>query len=289
MNPLNIAVINMNSGVDQGQNLKAATSLVAAACGEGAEWVVLPEVFSYFGPYDRLKEVAEEEGGPCFQALSQLAASHRCVLFAGSVPEKPGVTDLALSPEDRQKCFNTTYIFGRSGELLGKYRKTHLFHLESLDGAPRYCESDGFLAGVDLFAKEIEGWKVSLLICYDLRFSEIFTALQTKHCADVIICPSAFTEATGSRHWELLLRARAVEYQCYVAAANQTGVHFGDKRTYGHSMVVDPWGKVLVDCGKEVGHKIASMDQNLIGEFRGKLPVLSNRRPELYSRWDHGE
>ncbi len=286
METLHVAVINMSSRDDKKKNLSDASSLIEKAHDSGANWIVLPEIFSYFGPYERLKEIAEDENGPTCQMLAELSEKYQCVIFAGSIAEKPRVDDLekiiTKDPQAKDKVFNTSFVFGRDGKLIGKYRKTHLFHLNLPESSSQYCESDGFLAGNSLFTKEIDGWKTSLIICYDLRFSGLFSMLQKENLADIIVCPAAFTKATGKRHWQLLLQARAIEHQCFVAASNQTGNHPGNKKTYGHSMVVDPWGNVLQDVGDQPGFKIAKLEKKTLGEFRNKLPVLSNRRLDLY-------
>ena len=188
-----------------------------------------------------------------------------------------------MNAKGERRVFNTHYVFGREGDLLAKYRKTHLFNLNGDDGRPRYCESDAFIPGdkaADVF--EVDGWKVGLAICYDLRFPDFFTALAARATPDVLAVPSAFTKGTGLAHWELLLRARAVERQAYVFAANQVGEHSPGKETYGHSVVVDPWGVVLADTGDRPGFAVAKLSRAALADVRGKLPALANRRPELY-------
>ena len=178
--------------------------------------------------------------------------------------------------------YNTSYVFGRDGNLLAKYRKIHLFNLNDENGLPRYRESDGYIPGSRPVTFKVDGLKVGLSICYDLRFPQLFHLFGEQEPVDVIAVPSAFTLATGRAHWELLLRARAVENLAYIYAANQTGTHSPGKESYGHSLVVDPWGTVLCNTGDFPGIGFANISSGVIQEVRGRLPALSNRRPDIY-------
>ena len=283
---LTLGVISMTTTDDKTQNVETALQLVREAAKAGADWVQLPEMFPFMGTYDKVYDMAEMEGGPVYQALSGAAREHRIVLIGGTVGERPDQDRLPkqdlVNPQGQRRVFNTCYVFGRLGELLGKYRKTHLFNLNGEDGRPRYCESDGFIPGDKPVSLTLEGFKVALSICYDLRFPELYTKLAQGGFPDVILVPSAFTKGTGGAHWELLLRARAVERQAYVYAANQVGMHGPGKESYGHSLIVDPWGTVLADTGDKPGVAIAKISRQMLTETRAKLPALANRRPALY-------
>jgi deaminated glutathione amidase len=280
------AVVAMNTTADKARNIDTAVTMVRTAARQGADWVQLPEMFPFLGSYDQVYQMAELEGGALFQTLSALARELNIVLFAGSVGERPDYDGLpkylTQNAQGQRRVYNTSYVFGRDGKLLAKYRKIHLFNLNGEDGLPRYCESDGYLAGDQPVAVEIDGLKVGLSICYDLRFTQLYTALGEGRPLDVIAVPAAFTLGTGRAHWELLLRARAVENLAYVFAANQTGVHGPGKESYGHSLVIDPWGTLLTDTGEFPGIGYATISPAVLNEVRGRLPALSNRRTDVY-------
>ena len=155
--------------------------------------------------------------------------------------------------------------------------KTHMFNLLEKDGTPKYCESDGFIPGKGPASCTIEGLRVGYAICYDLRFANFFDKMAESGTPDIIVVPSAFTKSTGRAHWEVLLRARAIERQCYILAANQTGQHAPNKESYGHSMIIDPWGRVLANTGDTPGVITSDMDMDIIDHYRGLLPALRNR------------
>lgn len=276
----------MTSGADKTKNVEAAIGWIRKARAEGADWVLLPEVFTYIGPYENLYANGEEEGGTLVQTLSALAKELGIVLFAGSMGERPKAGETLPEPlEGRtgyKRVFNTTFVFGRDGKTLGKYRKTHPFNLMDSAGQPLYCESDGFLSGDKLQILEIDGYSVALSICYDLRFPALYETLARKHKIDVFLLPSAFTTQTGMDHWEVLIRARAIEQQAYMYTANQVGESAPGKSNYGHSMIVDPWGYVIANTGGVQGVALAEISKRRIEEVRTRLPALKNRRPEIY-------
>lgn len=272
---IRVAVISITATADKHANIETAMTKAEEAVGDGASWVALPEMFSFHGPYGELWENAEFADGPLNARLSEFARRHGVILFAGSVAERP-------EGSIGGKVYNTQYVFGRRGELLSKYRKTHLFNLKDSNGNPLYCESDGYLAGDSLISLSIEGWRVGLATCYDLRFPGYFGALTTPSPLDVIVIPSAFTMQTGMYHWELLLRARAVENLCYVIAPNQVGMHSPGKQSYGHGVIIDPWGTTLADTGHLPGVALASISSERLNLCRAQLPAIDNRRPELY-------
>lgn len=272
---LDIAVCSVTANSDKEGNIERATAQVREAASRGAQWVFLPEMFSFHGPYDQLFSKAETEDGPLNQHLSKLARELNVVLFAGSVGERPYNATSG-------KVFNTQYVFGRTGQIIAKYRKTHLFNLLGQDGKPLYCESDGYMAGDALTTFQLEGWQIALATCYDLRFPEMFARLASSGPIDLLAIPAAFTQQTGMYHWELLCRARAVEHLCYVAAANQVGLHSPGKVSYGHAVVIDPWGNVLSDTGNQTGVAVTRISKKSIAHWRSQLPALANRRPEIY-------
>jgi len=282
------AAVCMNSTGEKSRNIAVAESLIREAATNGADWVMLPEIFSWHGPYAEIHQNAELSDGPLNEKLAAIARELKIVLFAGTVGERPGPQDQnrqdLVNKKGEKKVFNTSYVFGRDGSLVGKYRKTHLFNLIAADGTPMHCESDGFIPGDTFQAPMIDGFKVGLSICYDLRFPEHYCRLSAQGPVDVIAVPSAFTLATGMYHWELLLRARAVEWQAYVIAANQTGIHAPGKASYGHSMIIDPWGHKLADTGNHSGIARATISRDKILQYRAQLPALANRRPEIYSQ-----
>lgn len=285
-----VATIAMTSSADKTQNIATAMSYVRQAAAEGAQWVLLPEMFSYMGPYDALYEVAEDADGPLVVQLASLARELAITLFAGTLPERPSAQDkAALGPATvvnalgQRKVYNTLYGFAPSGAMIVKYRKTHLFHLRAEDGGSNlYCETDGFLAGDSLETFNHQGWRIGCSICYDLRFPELYAAMARTTPLDLILAPSAFTYGTGKPHWRLLVSARAVEQQSYMMAANQTGEHSPGKQTWGHGLIVSPWGEVLGDNGNKPGIAHATIRKEVLAATRQRLPALGNRRPELY-------
>jgi deaminated glutathione amidase len=277
MKAIDIGICSVTATPDKEQNVKQAVQLVREAAERGASWVFLPEMFSYHGPYDQLWDHAEAEDGPLNQSLAQLAKELKIVLFAGSVPERPMVQG------PRGKVFNSQYVFGRDGRTLAKYRKIHLFNLKDASGKPLYCESDGYAAGSESVVIEVDGWKVGLVTCYDLRFSGQFLKMMKQGPVDLICAPAAFTLQTGMYHWHLLCRSRAIESLAYVVAANQVGTHQPGKASFGHGVCVDPWGHVVADTGPKPQVAMARISLDTVAGYRGQLPVLENQRPDLYS------
>lgn len=275
LDTITVGLVSLTATSDKAKNIEKAAAMIEEACARGAEWVCLPEMFAYHGPYDALWSNAEFEDGPLNQLLASLAKKNKVVLFAGSVGERPPNSSSG-------KVYNTQYIFGRDGSMVAKYRKTHLFNLLSESGAPLYCESDGYLAGDRAVSFELDGWRIGLATCYDLRFPEYFASLGRTSKLDCLLIPSAFTLQTGMYHWSVLLRARAIENLCYILAANQVGQHSPGKVSYGHACVVDPWGTVLADSGHQEQVIVATLRRELIKSSRSQLPSLNNRRPEIY-------
>lgn len=286
MKKLKVAAICMNSTSDKELNVQTALKLIETAAIAGSEWIQIPEMFAFHGPYARVYDMAETASGKILAEMSALAQKYGVVIIAGSMGERAEDHELSgqdcLNSNGERRVFNTTFVIDRSGSIIARYRKTHLFNLRGSDGTPLYCESEGYLSGSELVRVEIDGYQVGLSICYDLRFSGLFSKLTEKAPIDILLAPSAFTKSTGAAHWELLLRSRAIENQCFVFAANQVGIHSPGKESFGHSMIVNPWGEVMANTGAEIGIAYAEIDPEAIQVTRAKLPVLKNKRPELY-------
>jgi deaminated glutathione amidase len=266
------AAVQLNSTDEYDRNLEVAERLVRGAAGDGAELVVLPEKWTVLGSPEAIRASAEPLDGPALSAAAGWARELGIFLVAGSVPE--------LAP-DREKLANTSVMFGPDGERLAIYRKIHMFDVDVADVS--YRESEIEEAGDRIELGEANGADVGLTICYDLRFPELYRILALRG-ARVITVPSAFTERTGRDHWEVLIRARAIENQVFVVAAGQIGFAPPHFRSYGRSMIVDPWGVVLAqapdsECFISADLNFASQD-----ETRERLPSLRHRRPEAY-RW----
>ena len=270
---LRVACVQLNSGTDKAANVEKAERLVARAASTGADVVVLPEKWNAIGSAETLRANAEPlEGGASVEAMAGWARRHGITLVGGSITE---------IRDGREKLSNTCPVFGPDGELVAVYRKIHMFDVEV--GGHVYRESEAEEPGEETLVAEVEGWRVGLSVCYDLRFPELYRILALEG-AELITVPAAFTLYTGKDHWELLLRARAVENQCYVAAANAWGTHEGGKASYGRSTIVDPWGVVLAQAADEDTVIAAELDRAHMEKIRRELPSLANRQPAAY-RW----
>jgi nitrilase len=265
--PLRIAAVQMTSTPEVAANLATAGRLVAEAVAQGAQLVALPEYFPVIGgsDTDRLA-VREMEGrGPIQNFLAATAVQHGIWLVGGSIP---------LMANDPAKLRNSCLVFDPTGKRVARYDKIHLFGFQK--DAERYDESETIEAGSPVpQALDTPVGRVGLGICYDLRFPELFRALAP---LDLIVLPAAFTDTTGIAHWELLLRARAVENQCYVLASAQGGLHPTGRMTHGHSMIIDPWGEVLARMEYGEGVVVADIDPARIATVRASLPALRHRR-----------
>lgn len=262
-----IAAVQMTSGAEKAKNLDAAERLIRKAVKSGAEFVGVPENFAWMGPEPERAANAETLEGETLLRMGALAKELGVTVLAGSVLESgaPG-----------GRCFNTSVLFGPKGERLGVYRKIHLFDVEVGDGQT-YRESAAVAPGTDVVVADSPVGKVGLSVCYDLRFPELYR----KHAdagATLITVPAAFTLATGKDHWEVLLRARAIENQAYVIAPAQQGRHPKDRMTWGHAMVVDPWGLVVARASEGEGFAMAELDLEYVAKVRKSLPALQHRR-----------
>jgi nitrilase len=270
---MKIAALQMVSTPDVERNLAAAARLLGEAARAGAGLAALPEYFCFMGQRDAdkiaLAEVPGASGaGPIQSFLAAQAREHGLWIIGGTLPVAAG--------DDRSRVRNRCCVFAPDGREAGHYDKLHLFRYRN-DAGEDYDEGRVLDAGDTPVALDLGGWRTGLSICYDLRFPELYRGLMQPPC-DLLSVPSAFTYTTGRAHWELLLRARAVENQCYVIAAAQGGRHENGRRTWGHSMVVDPWGEVLAVCEEGEGLALADMRRERIEEVRRQLPALSHRR-----------
>jgi apolipoprotein N-acyltransferase len=266
---LRAAVVQLNSQDQLQDNLTSCARLTQQAAEQGAQMVLLPENFAYFGSNRGRSEVAEDRTGhgPIVEALSAMARTARVTVIAGGMPERSG---------DAQRPYNTAVVLSPQGEVLAHYRKIHLFDVE-LSQEQAYRESAGTSAGAQPVVIDVAGWKVGLSICYDLRFPELYRALVDRG-AEVLVVPAAFTKTTGTDHWHPLLRARAIENQCWLLAAAQWGNHPGDRQTYGHSMGIDPWGTIVAEQPEGVGVQCVDLDPQRLHDVRQRLPALQHRR-----------
>jgi nitrilase len=277
-----VAAVQMVSTGNIHQNLESAAALIAEAAGQGAELVLLPENFAVLdgGP---LRQYAEIEGAPdsLLQAfLADQARSHRITLVGGTIPllSRPVLADGLRRPDlDDGRVRPASLVYGPAGELLARYDKMHLFDVTVADKQAQYSESRSFEAGDQPVMVDTTIGRLGLTICYDLRFPELYRRL-LEAGAEIYTVPSAFTRITGKAHWEVLLRARAIENQCFVVAANQGGVHNEKRETYGHSMVIDPWGTVLAEVDSGEGLALADLDLRRLAQVRQDMPVSSHRR-----------
>jgi len=262
-----VAAVQMLASSDKEANLKSAEAGIRSAASGGARVVALPEVFNWRGKQKEEKKFAEPIPGPTSSYLAGLASELKIFLLGGSILESS-----AGSP----KAYNTSLLFDPEGRTLATYRKIHLFDVSIEEGVSA-MESETREAGKDVVVAKTSLGTMGLSICYDLRFPELYRGLSTKG-AEIIFVPSAFTAVTGKAHWEPLLRCRAIENQVYLVAANQVGKNPHSFETYGHSMVIDPWGRVMAQAvnGPEV--IFAEIDQAYLSKVRRELPALTHRK-----------
>jgi nitrilase len=263
---MKIAAIQMISGPAVAPNLETAARLVGEAAGCGASLVALPEYFPLIGASDETRLAARETpgAGPLQDFLAGMAQRHGIWLVGGSIP---------LAGRDPGKLLNSCLVFDDQGRQVARYDKIHLFGFTK--GAEHYDEAATIEPGEKVVAVDTPVGRVGLAICYDLRFPELFRALGP---IDLLVLPAAFTDTTGRAHWEMLLRARAVENQCYVLASAQGGQHPTGRMTHGNSMIIDPWGDIVARMDKGEGVVTAELDPARIAEVRSSLPALAHRK-----------
>jgi deaminated glutathione amidase len=270
---IRVACVQLTSRADKAANLEKTERLVAKAAASGADVVLLPEKWNAIGGVDTLHEAAETiEDGESVAAMRGWASRHGITLVGGSITERR---------EGREKLSNTSLVFDPDGELVATYRKIHLFDVDV--GGHSYRESEAEEPGEEPVVARLEGWPIGLTVCYDVRFPELYRILALEG-AELVTVPAHFTLYTGKDHWHVLLRARAIENQNYVAAAAQIGETMPGKPSYGRSLVADPWGTVVAQAPDEETVITAELDRERLLEVRRNLPSLANRQADAY-RW----
>ncbi len=271
---MKVSLVQMNSSADKVDNIAAAVALIEKAVAEEKpDWICLPECFDFLGGDRQSKAAAAEAlpGGPAYAAMQAQARKHRVFIHAGSILEKP---------EAGERIHNTTVVFDRTGAEIARYRKIHMFDITAPDGT-QYCESAAFAPGNAVVTYPCEDMIVGCSICYDIRFPDLYQALVAKG-AEMIALPAAFTLQTGKDHWEVLCRARAIETQTYFCASAQTGTFVMNnetRHTYGHSLVVDPWGHVTAKASDGIGIVSSRIDRELVRKVRAQIPVSQHKVP----------
>jgi deaminated glutathione amidase len=263
--PMRVAAVQMTSGADVAANLKAARRFAEAAAADGARLVLLPENFGLMGLHARDKLAAQERDGdgPQQALLATLARELGLCVIGGSVP---------IASDDPTRTRQSLLVYGPDGTRVARYDKIHLFRFTH--GHEDYDEAKTIVAGSQPVSFRAPCGAVGLSICYDIRFPELYRALGD---VSLVVVPAAFTARTGEAHWETLLRARAIENQCYVLAAAQAGLHPGGRRTWGHSMLVDPWGEIVAILGEGEGFVAGDIDPARLADVRARLPALAHR------------
>lgn len=259
--------------LDLQANLQTAERLIRHAVELGAELVVVPEFFCLIGGLDKKVAIAEQldeaAPGPILGRMQAIARDLATPLVIGSMPTKA---------EQEGRCHNTTVVLDADGAIVETYKKIHLFDVDIPDGAT-FCESEYVVCGDRVVVAEVAGLRLGLSICYDLRFPELYRELARRD-ADVLLVPAAFTLHTGKDHWLPLLRARAIENQAYVLAANQSGRHNKNRVSYGKSCIIDPWGAVIAQASDGPGVAVAELDLDYMRKIRRELPALTHRKLE---------
>lgn len=270
---MKITVVQTNTMHDKARNIAQATSLIEQAIAtDRPDVLVLPEVWNWRGgtTADKVANADQIPSGPAYAALQALARTHKVWIHGGSLIERI---------PDAKQVYNTTCVFDRQGREVARYRKIHMFDIVAPDGTP-YRESDDVARGSEVVIYDLEGFKVGCTICYDMRFAELYIQLAKKGC-DIIMVPSSFTLQTGKDHWEVLLRTRAIETQCYVVAPGQYGPFVdakgGTRQSYGHSLIADPWGHVVAKCSDGIGYASANIDRAQIDRVRDLIPMNAHR------------
>jgi len=261
---MRVAVIQMNSQNDPGHNLEAADMLLTAAAKQGAKYALLPENFAFFGSEQEKLAKAGEISAAVRDFLSKTAGRLAMTITGGGFP----------IPAAAGKVFNTAATYGPDGQEIHSYNKIHLFDASPGDNVS-YLESRSTAAGArDLSLFKLDAFRIGMTVCYDVRFPQLYRAY-AREGADVLCIPAAFTRLTGAAHWHSLLKARAIENTCYLLAAAQTGTHFGGRETFGHSMIIDPWGETLAELNDRPGFITADIDLRRVEEVRSRMPSLS--------------
>ncbi len=273
---MRLGIVQMVSSTEVDTNLERVEPLVEEVVAAGADVVFLPENWAAFAT-TRAREIGERESGegaPVRSTLARLAAHHGVWIAAGTLPM---ATAPDGTPVAQPRARAASLVFDAKGREVARYDKIHMFDVDVEDAKRRYRESERFEPGAEIVSLDSPAGSMGLTVCYDLRFPEVYRELALRG-VDVIAAPSAFTEVTGAAHFELLLRARAVETQAYLVAACQGGEHDSGRRTYGHSLIVDPWGDVLLDLGRGEATGVVEMDAERLAEVRANMPIARQRR-----------
>jgi predicted amidohydrolase len=266
-----VAALQMNSGTDKERNVATALELIDRAAASGARLAALPEVWTYLGPDEGNRPNAEPIPGPTIERLAERARRHGIFVHAGSMLE---------SRSGDPRLYNTTAVIDPDGQVIARYSKIHMFDVV-LDGVASFEESATVAPGDEIVTVDIDGVRVGLAICYDLRFPELFRILALRG-AELIILPAAFTMTTGKDHWEVLIRARAIENGVFMVAPGQVGQHPPGNWCYGRSLIVDPWGTVLATAPDTETAMTAELDFERARNVRRQIPSLANRMPDRY-------
>lgn len=269
---LRVAVVQMLSTPDIAHNIARAESLIRDAASKGASFICLPENFASLGAAN-YREFAEQELHHSFTLnhFAKLAQDLSVYILAGSMP--------VLDPST-QKCLASSFLIGPDGDVLARYNKIHLFDATVNDVQANYRESDHYTPGADVRCITTPIANIGMAVCYDIRFPELFQRLRDQG-ANVLVLPSAFTYVTGEKHWEILLRARAIETQCYVLGINQGGRHSESRETWGHSMIVSPDGEILAQAAMGEALVIADLDFKALSALRARMPLWQHKQPFL--------
>ncbi|VBB05326.1 carbon-nitrogen hydrolase [Lucifera butyrica] len=269
MRQVKIGICQMAVEADKTTNIEKAGAMIQNAARNGCILAVLPEMFNCPYQADLFPRYAERYPGETAEALSKMAASHGLILVGGSIPE-----------EEAGRVYNTSFVFGPHGELLGRHRKVHLFDV-AIQGGTVFRESDSLTAGREITVIRTEKAALGIGVCYDMRFPEMARTMVLRG-AEILIYPAAFGPTTGPAHWELILRNRAVDNQVFVIGAAPAFNPLADYQAYGHSLVADPWGRIVAEAGQEETLLLVEIDLDYITRVRQELPLLQHRHPELY-------
>lgn len=269
MSQIKVACVQMRSGIDVAENVAAASALIRDAAGRGAQLIATPEMTTLLDrqPGAAWEKSTTEEADHGLAAFRALARELKVTLLIGSI---------SIRAENR-KCANRSFLISPQGDVLARYDKIHMFDVQ-LGAGNEYRESDSYAAGGEAVVAPLDGAALGLSVCYDVRFPDLYRQLAVAG-AQIIAVPAAFTRITGEAHWHILLRARAIETGCFVIAPAQGGKHADGRETYGHSLIIDPWGKILAEAGTDPGVIVATLDLAKVDEARRKIPSLSHVRP----------
>lgn len=263
-----VGLIQMTSGPDVSANLAYIEQQIATLASQGAEWIVTPENTTVFGTRADYHQAAQSlADSEICRKLAGMAKQHRIWLIIGSMPVRV----------DDDKVATTTVVFNARGEVVAHYDKLHMFDVDVADGHQYYRESETFTAGNEIKVVTTPFGDIGLSICYDVRFPHLYTELR-RQGAQIILVPAAFTAVTGKAHWQILLQARAIETQCWIVAVNQTGVHPGGRETWGHSMVISPWGEIIAQAGQQTENLLVDIDLTSLTNIRASMPVEKHLR-----------